>query len=188
MQAWCSPHMKTDTFARMFALVALAVASLWAAELLRPGVPAPDLRLKDQYDNEVRLEDCLGKATLLIYGDRAGSTYMGIWARAVGEAFPAEPNAVKLVRIANLKAVPPFYHNFAKRKFQAPDEDGKPRVPVLLDWEGIVAKRFGAMEDMTNVYLIDPAGILRYSAAGKATSEETQALVKAIKALDSKAP
>ena len=169
--------------------VALAIAaSLWPAELARPGLVAPDFQLADQYDKEVRLKDYRGKPALVIYGDRLGSRYMGVWANAVLEAFPPEAQLVTLVRVANLKVVPPFFHGFAKRKFQAPDENGKPRVPVLLDWEGVVAKQFGAVDDVANIYLIDSAGILRYTAAGKATPSETRALIQAIRAFDSKRP
>jgi peroxiredoxin len=185
----CCLLMKTDVRASASVwAVALTAASLWAVEPARPGMLAPDFQLNDQYDKPVRLADYRGKPALLIYGDRLGSRYMAIWAKAVLDAFPSEQQRLALLRIANLKVVPPFFYGFAKRKFQAPDENGNPRVPVLLDWDGLVAKQFGAVEDVGNVYLIDSTGVLLYSAAGKATSGETRALIEAIRTLDSERP
>ena len=142
------------------------------------GSMAPDFTIKDQYDHDVRLSSLRGKPVLLIYGDRLGSDYMDAWAAAVRKSAVAD--SVNVVRIANLRAVPSLMHSFVRRQFAKPDSQGKPNSPVLLDWDANLAKIYGFTEDLTNVYLIDDKGILRYTANGRGTPEETGRLVDRI--------
>jgi len=155
-----------------------ALAPALAATLAQLGSTAPDFALKDQYDHEVQLSTQRGKAVLLICGDRIGSDYMGVWARAVRDSAVAP--SVTVFRIANLRAVPSLLHSYVKHKFQSLNAEGKPSSPVLLDWDALVAKLYGFTDDVTNVYLIDQKGILRYTACGKGTPEETAKLLAAI--------
>jgi len=95
-------------------------------------------------------------------------------------------SSVTIIRIANLRAVPSAFRAYVKRKFQSPNSEGKAPAPVLLDWEGQVAKAYGAIDDLTNVYLIDDKGMLRYSASGKGTPDETRTLLDGIASLGPK--
>jgi hypothetical protein len=142
---------------------------------------AQDFTINDQYDHGVQLSSLRGKPVLLIYGDRLGSDYMGTWAAAVRKS--AVSDSVNVVRIANLRAVPGLMHSYVKRQFAKPDPQGKPNSPVLLDWNEDLGKIYGFTEDLTNVYLIDEKGILRYTAFGKGTTEETGRLIDKIATL-----
>jgi hypothetical protein len=159
--------------AYFWALVPALIAS--AAQI---GSVAPDFTLKDQWDHEVQLSTQRGKPVLLVYGDRLGSEFMSVWAAAVRESQAA--SSVSVIRIANLRAVPGPFHGYVRRRFQSPNEEGKANSPVLLDFDGAVAKIYGFTEDLTNVYLIDKKGLLRYTACGKGTSEETRRLLDMI--------
>jgi cytochrome oxidase Cu insertion factor (SCO1/SenC/PrrC family) len=168
--------MSNKTYQQL-AVFSILVSSLSAAEA-PIGSAAPDFTIKDQYDQEVQLSSQRGKAVLLIYGDNLGSDYMGAWARSVRES--AAASSVTVTRIANLRALPALLRSYVKRQFLKTNAEGKPNSPVLLDWDGAVAKTYGFTEDLTNVYLIDEAGILRYRASGKGTPEETRKLLEAI--------
>ena len=154
------------------------MASMLGAATAPVGSIAPDFTIKDQYDHEVQLSSLRGKPVLLIYGDRLGSDYMSAWAAAVRKSAVAP--AVNVVRVANLRAVPGLMHSFVRRQFAKSDPGGKPNTPVLLDWDAELAKIYGFTEDLTNVYLIDEKGILRYTAFGKGTPEETGKLIDTI--------
>ena len=149
-----------------------------AAATAPVGSMAPDFTIKDQYDHDVQLSSLRGKTVLLIYGDRLGSDYMSDWSDAVRKSGAA--STVNIVNIANLRAVPSLMRGFVKRQFTKSDTPGKPNAPVLLDWDAGLAKIYGFTEDLTNVYLIDEKGILRYTACGKGTADETGRLLGVI--------
>ena len=44
----------------------------------------------------------------------------------------------------------------------------------------MVARLYGFRESRTNVYLIDRGGVLRYTASGQGTEEETRALAESV--------
>jgi hypothetical protein len=142
------------------------------------GSPAPDLVLKDQYDNDVRLNGFRGETVLLVCGDRNGSEFTGAWAGAVREKF--DSTRVRIVHIANLQAVPVFIRGFVKRRFVEPNADGRPKSSVVLDWGGDLPRVFGFREGLANVYLIDRNGVFQFTHAGKGTAEEVAGLLTAI--------
>jgi len=168
--------MSTKTTFKLAYLCILAPALV--AGVAQLGSPAPDFTIKDQYEHEVQLSSQRGKLVLLIYGDRLGSDYMGAWARAIGQS-PVAPS-VNVLRIANLRVVPSMFYSYVKKQFRKPNSDGKPSSPVLLDWDGTVAKAYGFTDDLTNVYLIDQNGVLRYVACGKGTPTETGKLLEMV--------
>jgi AhpC/TSA family len=168
--------MSTKIYPKL-SLFSVLVTALSAA-VAPIGSTAPDFTIKDQYDHEIQLLSQRGKAVLLIYGDNAGSDYMGAWAAAVRDSAAAP--SVNVIRIANLRAVPSLLRSYVKRQFLKPHSDGKPTLPVLLDWDAAVARIYGFTDDLTNVYLIDEQGMLRYRACGKGTPEETRKLLDMI--------
>jgi hypothetical protein len=180
MQVRCSQIMSTKTYQKLACFWALV--PVLAAAAAQIGSVAPDFTLKDQWEHETQLCSQRGKPVLLIYGDRLGSEFMSVWAAAVRESPSA--SSMNVIRIANLRAVPGPFHGFVKRKFQSPNDDGKPKSAVLLDFDGVVAKIYGFTGDLTNVYLIDRKGMLRYTACGKGTPEEARRLLDMIAKLD----
>jgi hypothetical protein len=171
--------MSTTNYSKVALLLALVPSLAAAAGLI--GSIAPDFVIKDQYDHEVQLSSLRGKPVLLIYGDRLGSDYMSNWAAAVRES--ARANSVNVIRIANLRAVPSLMRSYVKRQFLKTSAEGKPNAPVLLDWDAGLAKLYTFTEDLTNVYVVDEKGFLRYVACGKGTPEETGKLVDMIVSL-----
>lgn len=145
------------------------------------GAPAPDFTLGDQYDSGLTLGSLRGRVVLVVAGDRHGNQYMGAYTHAVRERFGRD--RVRIVRIANLRGVPFFMKGYVRGRFRGTNPDSTPKASVLLDWGGVLARLYGFRESLTNVYLIDRAGVLRYTAAGQGTDSETRALTEALEAV-----
>ncbi len=140
------------------------------------GAPAPDLVLRDQYDSTFALGTTRGTVVVLVCGDRRGNRYMAAYSRAVRERFPG----VRVVSVANLRGVPSLMRGMVRGRFRGEEADGSRKGSVLLDWTGAVARHLGWRSDLTNVYVIDASGVLRFRAAGAGTGEEVAGLLAAV--------
>lgn len=166
----------TIAFNTLFAL-ALLLAPSSAADVAPVGRLAPDFDLSDQYDQPLKLSKLLGEVVLLIYSDREGSEFNFHWTEALKQQYPADSQSeLKLVRLANLRSLPALFRGIAKGRFRAPNDDGTSKLPVLLDWEGMVARLYGFRQGLPNLYLIDRGGILRYITSGKGEPAELREL------------
>jgi hypothetical protein len=174
--------MKRTRFGILGLAVLLAVCPAMGSSAT-VGSAAPDFSINDQYDHPIQLSSYRGKSVLIIYGDRKGSDYMGVWLQAVRPELRAA--GVKIIQAANLKTVPGFMEGFVKRKFLGKTTNGQPSPPVILDWNGQIASAYGFRDSVTNVYLIDGRGILRFEGSGKGSSEEARPLAEAMDALAS---
>jgi hypothetical protein len=143
------------------------------------GEPVGPIVLADQYEHDWRLSDLRGSVVLLIDGDREGSTFNGAWGRAARTRYKT---ALKIAFVAHLRSVPFFMHGFVRSKFMSKDA-AHPNGPILLDWKGAVAERFGFRDGVANVYVIDREGILRYVGAGQAIDAETDPLFRVLDGL-----
>lgn len=167
-------------------ILALSFSTLMTAALAfgagaSIGSPAPDFTIDDQYDHPVRLSAYRGKPVLLVAGDRVGSDYMNNWEHGANAATLA--SGVTVIEVAILNGVPGFMHAYVKHRFQAKDSKGRANTPVALDWEGLIVSNYGFHGDLTNVYLIDCQGVLRYISDGKGTPQQIEDLVQAVKDL-----
>ena len=164
----------------MAMLLTLGLAHSFSSDEAKVGELAPDFWLKDQWEEFFKLSNLRGQVVLLVYGDRGGAQFNGNWAKAVREKYNSGGNErVKIVPIANLSAVPRPFRGYAKGKFQVVNEGTRAR-PVLLDWEGGVAKLYGFQEGVSNVYLINRDGVLRYKTSGKGLTGETNLMCETI--------
>jgi hypothetical protein len=156
-----------------------AVARAQASAGARPlGRAVQDFTLKDQYDSTFTLSAHRATVVILVGGDREGSRLMGSYGRALHRRFGAE-RAVVIGDFAQLRGVPFFVKGSVRRRFQGTQTDGSPKTPVLLDWDGAIARRIGFEEHLANVYVIDRDGVLRFRAAGRGEDAEVAALLEA---------
>ena len=170
---------KLTTARDVLLTLALLIVPSYAADVAHVGALAPDFDLSDQYDQPLKLKKLLGEAVLLIYSDREGSEFNFHWTEAFKEKYRADSTGIKLVRIANLRTLPSLFRGIAKGRFRAPNDDGTSKLPVLLDWEGLVARLYGFREGLPNLYLIDRDGVVQYVVAGKGEPGELQQLFQA---------
>jgi hypothetical protein len=149
----------------VLALMNLAIAGNPAH--VQVGEPVGLLALNDQYEHPFQLSDLRGSVAVLIDGDRTGSQFNGVWGSAVRNRYKNSGDQhVAVVFIAQLASVPSFMRGLVQKKFLGKDS-AHPAGRILLDWHGVVADRFGFRADVSNVYLIDREGVLRYKGSGK---------------------
>ena len=161
--------------------LALLLVPAYAADVARIDALAPDFELSDQYDQPVKLQKLLGEVVLVICSDREGSEFNFHWTEALKPKYLGDSrDRIKLVRVANLRSLPALFRGIAKGRFRAANDDGTSKLPVLLDWEGAVARLYGFREGLPNLYLIDRTGVLRHVTAGKGEPAELEQLVHAI--------
>ena len=156
-----------------------ASASAQAPAGTRPvGRAVADFTLKDQYDSTFTLSAHRAAVVILVGGDREGSQLMAPYVAALRTRFGAGSAAV-IRQFAQLRGIPFFMKGSVRGRFQSRRPDGSPRVSVLLDWDGAIARRIGFAEDLANVYVIDRDGVLRFAAAGRGEDAELSALLEA---------
>jgi hypothetical protein len=160
-------------------MIALARCLCLAVLIVTVGQPVGPLALVDQYEHAWQLSEWRGSVVLLIAGDREGSKFNGAWGRAARARYKKEIN---IAFVAHLTSVPFFMHGFVRSKFVSTDP-AHPNGPILLDWKGAVAQRFGFRDSVSNVYVIDREGVLRYAGAGQALDAETVQLFRVLDGL-----
>lgn len=153
--------------------------------------PAPvDFTLRNQYDTAFTLSAARGRMVLLLYSDRKGSQFVGLFSRAARKwrVERGDTAVLRIVNIANLDGVPRLLRGTIKGNFKGM-ENGHPKSPVLLDWDGKLAKLFPAKKDATSTWIISPDGVLLWSGGGTNVPSEHEALTAALTAAaDAHAP
>jgi hypothetical protein len=147
--------------------------------------PTHNFTLRDQYDTAFTLSNERGHLVLLLYSDRKGSQFVGGFSRAARRwrTERGDTTALRIVNIANLDGVPRLLRGTVKGNFKGTEKDGRPKAPVLLDWDKKLAKLFGgAHEDATTAWLIGPDGALLWSGGGTNKPGESEALTAALTA------
>ena len=150
-------------------------------QIVKIDSPAPDFILKDQFDNEVSLNNLLhDKLIVMIYTDKQGAKYKYIYVDSLNNHYNSnldttKADLIKLISIGNMAGAPSFFlfKNWIKKYF-------KNKIPTLLDWKSVIAKKYGFQKAKANIYIVDPDGILRFRGAGIASKSEIESLYKII--------
>jgi hypothetical protein len=169
----------------MLTLLFVTSAAICAAQS-KIGAAAPFFSLSDQYDKTLQLTDLRGSLLVLIDADRTGNEFNGAWVRPLVTRYNTpQLRKIRVVQVAHLASAPGFMRNFIKGKFISKDS-AHPNGPVLLDWQGIVAKSYGFHENVSNIYVVDAEGILRFTTSGKGASAELDPLFQLLDQLTAK--
>jgi hypothetical protein len=151
-------------------LVAAAAAAETAPTNSAPVVAAFELR--DQYDTLHRISFPAATVTVLMVADRKGSEQIGGWVAPLKERY-AERIAIE--GLADLSQVPGLLRPMVKNKF------GKRHThPVMLDWEGRVARGFRYQTDKANLFVIDREGRVAGQFAGTSNEAALKALFASV--------
>jgi len=161
-------------------IVLLSVLTAGNSPQVQVGQPAGPVALSDQYERPFQLSDLHGSVAVLIDGDRTGSQFNEVWGRAVRSRYKGSGDQhVAIVYVAHLASVPGLMRGFVRKKFLGKDS-AHPAGRILLDWQGVVADRFGFHADLSNVYVIDRRGILRYKGSGKGSTTDLDPLFQLV--------
>lgn len=130
--------------------------------------------LPDQFGTDHSITFPLDRPMVLLIADRGGSEQLDEWLVPLSEHYA---DALHIQGIAQLSAVPRLFRPMVRALFRQDDA-----APVLLDWTGEIADRFGARAEVANVYLLAPNGELLHQVSGPFTPSDWQALRAAIDA------
>ncbi|MBM4246112.1 MAG: hypothetical protein FJ148_20325 [Deltaproteobacteria bacterium] len=152
--------------------------------------PFTGVVLEDPDERPWDLGQLAGHPVLLVVADRAASGASVEWGRGIGAARPQSvapwitPGKVAVVSVADLRAVPAFARGTARWIIaQMVGEQGAGGPPLLLDWDGAVAARIGARDEVPNVRLYAADGTLVLQDQGDATPERVARLAAAVDGL-----
>jgi hypothetical protein len=124
---------------------------------------APEFELKDQYGQPLAYRFPARQVSVLIFGDREGSSQIEGWVRPLYERYGER---VSIRGVAVLSSVPAFMRPVVRGIFKS-----RIKYPVLLDWEGGVTKSYGYESKRANVFVINPRGEIVLKLTGAANGE-----------------
>ena len=160
--------------ARVLISTVVSLIVLAAQSALPTGSKAPAWSLKDANDTAYDSSHFTGKTVLLIGGDKNSQDTNSAWASRAKSACGSELTGLGL---ADVSAVPKLLRGYYRSHLRA--DATRMGVPLLLDWDGSVAKSFHFKADVSNVFLIGPDNSIDYTASGPPTDEEIKQLCAA---------
>ena len=134
------------------------------------------------------LDELAGAPVLLVIADRRASEQANGW----GERLAARTSAlvpwratgkVAWLSIVDGRGVPDYARDAAReriREREAGDGARRQRATLLLDWQGVLAERFGAERGRALLVLLSPDHVPFARASGEPTDEGVERLVDAI--------
>jgi len=153
------------------------VLALAAAVALLLVLPLSAQSLEDQLGGRLDLGAELARGGVLLFWSdrRESSADLAAWARLLAaESCPG----LRVVAVADLKALPFFVPRQAVARQLAKDEPAK---PILLDWKGEAAARLGIKGGEPSVLLVGPGGTVVARARGQASAEAAAPIRAALK-------
>jgi hypothetical protein len=123
-------------------------------------------QLEDQFGRTLAYRFPKKKVSVLTFGDWKGSSQIEGWVRPIYERYKG---TIDIHGVAVLDIVPSFAQDFARSQFRE-----RVKYPVLLDFEGDVAKGYDFVDDNANIIVISPDGIITYRVVGEASKTALQ--------------
>ena len=149
------------------------------------GTAAPDFRLVDQFNHPTRLSELAGTPVVLIYGNRDSIDSHRQWGMALqqqcngGVPYGDARERVKVLAAAHFGGlVPSVLRPMIARAFRRHSPD----FPLLLDWNGTLARLYGYAPGVSNVVFIGPDGTVQRITRHLADPAEIAAMARAIAA------
>jgi hypothetical protein len=132
------------------------------SDFIKTGETAPDFTLKDQFDKEFALKNFTGKIVVVFYTGREKSAHAANFGKMLDDKYNNLKDSngghikkIEIVPVGALKGVPRLLRNTVKNFIKNKQTDGKPDpTPLLLDWKGFIADKYGYNKSEVNVYII----------------------------------
>jgi hypothetical protein len=147
------------------------------------GSKAPNWSLQDLNGVTYDSSRFLRRKLLIIGGDKASQNDNEIWGHRVMKTCGDD---LVVIAVADVSSAPWLFRSRVKAQLRGQEStrpSSRAGVPLLLDWEGALARSYHFMPRVSNVVLIGPDGILRYRASGPVTEQSVTQLCNAIKTL-----
>jgi hypothetical protein len=152
--------------------------------------PLAGIVLEDAAERSWHLDELRGGPVLLIIADRRAAEQSTAWGeRLAARTLPVAPwratDKVAWLSVADLRRVPDYARDSARERVRDDDagrgpEGRRPCSPLLLDWSGLLAERFGAAPAEALVVLLAPDRRRLVDARGAPTDATVTRLVEAI--------
>jgi hypothetical protein len=148
--------MKTSVRFSNLQPIALTALFLLAAVCAAPGTPTnsePALvpfELRDQYDIPHKISFPATNVTVMTVADKKGSEQIDGWIAPLKERYGGR---IAIEGIADMSKVPGLLRSMVREQFKK-----RRTYPVMLDWDGPVARGFNYHKDEANVFVIDRDG------------------------------
>jgi peroxiredoxin len=173
-------------FLILLAFFAALSASAYAAapeHFIKPGKPAPDFRLNDQFIRVQQLKDFRGMPVVILYTgrDRFDDTAQIIWQlekKYNRKKSKEDVEKIHIMGVAYLSGVPSFVKKKVKKHMK------KPQYPsFLMDWNSEIESKYGYDQSKISAFIIDSEGIVRHAGVMLNTDEDKAALIQKIDTL-----
>jgi hypothetical protein len=136
--------------------------------------------LRDQYDNLHTISFPATNVTLMTVADRKGSEQIDGWIAPVKERYG---DRIAIEGIADVSTVPRLLRSMVRKQFK------KGRAyPVMLDWDGPVARSFNYQKDEANFFVIDRQGHITGCFSGATNDVALKSLFASIDLAIAKSP
>ncbi|MEJ7713459.1 MAG: hypothetical protein WKF84_27350 [Pyrinomonadaceae bacterium] len=133
------------------------MAPIWSASTEEL---ATDFTLKDQFDKLQVYRFPRDRVTVLAFGDRKGSEQVESWVKPLYQRYKER---VDINGVAVLDTVPSVARGIVRKVIKA-----QVKHPVMLDWNGLVAKKYDYTGGAASVVVIDRSGKILLRNAGAA--------------------
>ena len=136
--------------------IALTALLLLAAVCAAPATPTnsepvlASFELRDQYDIAHTISFPATNVTVITVADKKGSEQIDGWIAPLKERYGGR---IDIEGVADMSRVPGFLRSMVRERFKK-----RRTYPVMLDWDGPVARGFNYRKDEANVFVIDRDG------------------------------
>ncbi|MFZ0826034.1 MAG: hypothetical protein WAO02_01295 [Verrucomicrobiia bacterium] len=131
-------------------LLLLATAGTAAETPAKAAPAAAAFELRDQYETLHMISFPTTNVTVMTVADRKGSEQIGGWIAPLKERYAGR---IAIAGIADMSQVPGLLRSMVQARFRK-----RYTYPVMLDWDGLVARGFHYQKDQANVFVIDGNG------------------------------
>lgn len=140
----------------------------------RPSTPLANLpraisfQLEDQTGKKTAISFPRSKPIILAIADQDGSKQMEAW---ITPLYTRYTESIDIEGIADVAGIPPLVRGIAKGVISA-----LVKQPVMLDWDGVAVRHFGAQKKRTNIIIIDAQGQVHGKISGPASPDSLAAV------------
>jgi hypothetical protein len=136
---------------------------------------AISFQLEDQTGKKTAIAFPRSKPIILAIADQDGSKQMEAWITPLYQRYT---ESIDIEGIADVAGIPPLVRGIAKGVISA-----LVKQPVMLDWDGVAVRHFGAQKKRTNIIIIDDQGPVHGKISGAASPDSLAAVQAKIDAL-----
>jgi hypothetical protein len=132
-----------------------------------------EFTLTDQDGNERVVDYPRDRVSIFVVADHKGSSEIAGW---IAPLYARYETRIDIAGIAALPGIPPMFHGLFRREFKK-----RLSYPVMLDWNGEVARSFGYDKGRAQLFVIGKDGRIAFTQSGAASE---QALARVYSEID----